>query len=43
MQSPGAFDNVAICMNATISSLERRLNVPRERFFPTIALSTPIS
>jgi hypothetical protein len=29
-------------MKATISSLDRRLNVPRERFFPPIALSTPI-
>jgi hypothetical protein len=42
MQSLGAFDNVAICMNATISSLDPRLDAPRERFFPAIALSSRI-
>jgi hypothetical protein len=42
MQSLGAFDNVAICLNATISSLDRGLDGPLERFFPAIAPSTRI-
>jgi len=42
MQSLGAFDNVAICMKATIPSLDRRPRAARERFFPAIALSTRI-